>query len=169
MSSIRAPYAKWCSREQSERVRHIGIDMVIVLGGWLVRTVENETRVDSESVKLKEAVVEDLYGCILFLLSGLDLTLQYEIFNSYAKMAILILKIFSSERVERCPLILIDYFLKIGGAELIIEGEPFSKIIPWNVHCESGGIENKGGDLRVEMMWVEFTAGSNFSLRGISI
>ena len=40
-----------------------------------------------------------------------------------------------SEYVERCPLTLPDFVPKAGGAELVIEGAQFSKIIPWNPHC----------------------------------
>ena len=41
------------------------------LEGRLVWTIENEKRVASESVKSKEAVVEDLYRSVLLSLSGL--------------------------------------------------------------------------------------------------
>ena len=40
-----------------------------------------------------------------------------------------------SERVELCPLILTNFFPKIGGAELVIESDQSSKTISWNAYC----------------------------------
>ena len=41
-----------------------------------------------------------------------------------------------SEHVESCRLALPDFVSKVGGAVLLIKGDQFSKIMPWNAPCE---------------------------------
>ena len=96
--------------EKSERVCRIGVDLGTALEGRYVWTIENEKRVDFESVKLKEVIVEDLYRSVLFSLSALNLNFCYRCTDSYATRLSRLFKFSGSERVKLCPLTLTDFF-----------------------------------------------------------
>lgn len=90
------------------------VELVLTLGprlkGGMFWTIENEKRVDSESVKLKEVIVEDFYRLVLFSLSALNLNFYYRCTDSYATRLSRLFKFSGSERVKLCPLTLTDFF-----------------------------------------------------------